>query len=82
MKKYNKKLTGMILCAAMAANVLAGCGAPGDAGQSSQESGAATEAQQASSRLVTSSCQLRTGALEEPSLHISQSIREEARGIT
>ena len=43
---------------------------------------AATEAQQASSRLVTSSCQLRTGALEVPSLHISQSIREEARGIT
>lgn len=47
MKKYNKKLTGMILCAAMAANVLAGCGSSGDAGQGSQESGAATEAQQA-----------------------------------
>ncbi len=33
MRKYKKRLAGMILCAAMAGNLLTGCSSSGDSGQ-------------------------------------------------
>lgn len=49
MRKFKKRVAGMILCAAMAGSLLTGCDASGDSGQKNQEtnSGAQVQTQQA-----------------------------------
>lgn len=47
MKKYRKRLAGVVLCAAMAGNLLTGCSSSGDSGQKKEETNSAAVESQA-----------------------------------